>query len=456
MKTRTVPSLSAAPALSTRGQKALARPPLLRCSLFECLYGSETAPLGLLNLGVAENSLCVDWLAAHFERNFKLEYTDLSTYGSALTGSTRLFAALRHLYSAYFDARIPVEPSHIITGAGCSAVIDSLVSVIADPGDGILVAKPFYNGFSASFGCRNEVLAVGVDIPAGKEASVESLACFERTLAESEARGVRIRAVMVCNPHNPLGFCYSREVLLAHCAFAEAHDLHLICDEIYALSTFPTPNSDSIPFTSVLSLDVLAEAACNPARVHQVYSASKDFGANALRLGVLVSQANPDLHTAMESSCLLMKISSAADVCWSSLLLDSVALPTYLALNRSRLSSAYSRATTFLSFHGIPYRPSNAGHFIFIDLRRLLPDHDENGMKLLDDVAREGELAKHFLGHGVNLARGTAYSGTPGFFRLTFTLRPDYFEIGLKRLELALGLSGCPASGTASSEGMDV
>lgn len=65
MKTRTVPTLSAAPTLSTRGQKALARPPLLRCSLFECLYGSETAPLGLLNLGVAEN-VCLVAIVASF------------------------------------------------------------------------------------------------------------------------------------------------------------------------------------------------------------------------------------------------------------------------------------------------------------------------------------------------------------------------------------------------------
>jgi len=38
-------------------------------------------------------------------------------------------------------------------------------------------------------------------------------------------------------------------------------------------------------------------------------------------------------------------------------------------------------------------------------------------------------------------ARGSAYSyPVAGFFRLTFTLRPDYFKIGLKRFESALAL----------------
>lgn len=33
-----------------------------------------------------------------------------------------------------------------------------------------------------------------------------------------------------------------------------------------------------------------------------------------------------------------------------------------------------------------------------------------------------------------------AYDGKPGFFRLTFTLRPEYFDTGIRRLEEALGL----------------
>ncbi|GAA5915988.1 hypothetical protein JCM6882_003488 [Rhodosporidiobolus microsporus] len=438
-----IPSLSSPPALGARGERALNRAPLLRCSLFECQY-AESNPSGWINLGVAENSLCVDWLSQYFERNFKLSYSDLSTYGTALTGSLRLFAALRHLFGAYFHARIPVEPAHIITGAGCSAIIDSLVSILADPGDGILVAKPHYNGFVSSFGCRNEVEAVGVDLPEGKEASIEALEAFERKLVERQAAGQRVRAIMLCNPHNPLGFCYSRNVLLAYCSFAEKHNLHLIVDEIYALSTFSTTDTPAppVPFTSILSLDPLAEAGCNPSRVHMVYSASKDFGANALRLGVLVSQVNPDVHAAIESSCLLMKISSAADILWSSLLLDPVALPTYLALNQSLLSTAYARATAFLDLHCIPYRPSSAGHFVWIDLRRFLPTVAEGeGDVRASEEERETALATRLMQNGVNLARGSAYCGTPGFFRLTFTLRADYFEIGLRRLEQALGLA---------------
>jgi len=151
---------------------------------------------------------------------------------------------------------------------------------------------------------------------------------------------------------------------------------------------------------------------------HVVYSASKDWGVNGLRLGVLVSQANPELHTAMESSCLLMKISSASDILWSSLLLDPVALPTYLEMNRSRLAQAYQHAISFLEQHEISYRPSNAGHFVWIDLRRYLPERAaEDGRYLESGVEREEELAKHFLRNGINVV-----SHRPRFLCFTYLI----------------------------------
>ncbi|GAA5991186.1 hypothetical protein JCM10908_006577 [Rhodotorula pacifica] len=436
----TRPVLSEAPNLSARGQRSLVRPPLLRCSLFNCQYSACGNQTGLLNLGVAENSLCLDWLTEFFQSHFSLDYTDF-TYGSALTGSLRLFAALRHFFSVYFDARVPVLPEHIIAGTGCSSILDALAAVLADPGDGILCARPHYNGFQPDFAYRNDVHVVGVDLPEGKEASPASLDAFERKLEACAAAGQKISALLLCNPNNPLGFCYPRETLIAYCRFAEKHNLHLIVDEIYALSTYESDHPDPQPFVSVLSLDPLVDAGCNPSRIHCVYGPSKDFGINGLRLGVLVSQANPDLHTAMEANALLMKISSASDVLWSNLLLDPVGLPTYLALNKARLSEAYLRATTFLQKHDIAYRPASAGHFVWIDLRRFLPETDEEGLPLQTAADREVELVKRFLAHGINLGRGVAYDGEPGFFRLTFTLRPEYFDTGIKRLEHALGLA---------------
>ena len=124
----------------------------------------------------------------------------------------------------------------------------------------------------------------------------------------------------------------------------------------------------------------------------------RDFGSNGLRLGCLISQSNPPLHKAMESSILLIKVSSPADVLWSSLLLDPIQLTIYINLNRQLLSDAYRRAVRWLegqAGQGIKWRKSNAGHFIWIDLRGFLAP--EGGVKA------EEELAERFWNSGVNV-----------------------------------------------------
>lgn len=163
----------------------------------------------------------------------------------------------------------------------------------------------------------------------------------------------------------------------------------------------------------------------------------------------------------MESSCLLMKVSSAADALWSGLLLDPVALPEYLKMNQQKLSEAYSDAVAFLEEHKIPFRPSNAGHFIWIDLRAFLPTETLSGEPLELGMPQEEELVNRFAKAGVVVvrrtfplpplaaplisprpqARGAAYGcTTAGSFRLTFTVRSDYIELGFGRIERALGL----------------
>jgi 1-aminocyclopropane-1-carboxylate synthase len=56
-----------------------------------------------------------EWLIDYFKAHFQLDYSDL-TYGTALGGSLRLFAALRHLFTTQFHSRIPVLRDHVIAG----------------------------------------------------------------------------------------------------------------------------------------------------------------------------------------------------------------------------------------------------------------------------------------------------------------------------------------------------
>jgi aspartate/methionine/tyrosine aminotransferase len=114
----------------------------------------------------------------------------------------------------------------------------------------------------------------------------------------------RIKAVLLCNPNNPLSRCYPRDTLLELMEFCQERGLHLICDEVGALiemegGTGSGRGSASgerggggrkkkTDFVSALSLSepLVPEGAVkvDPSRVHVVWSASKLFGLSGLKV----------------------------------------------------------------------------------------------------------------------------------------------------------------------------
>ncbi|BGP49569.1 hypothetical protein JCM10450v2_005463 [Rhodotorula kratochvilovae] len=416
------------PPLSRRAvkqQEKSAKSPLLS-ALFRTFSNlwSEDNPDGVINAGLAENSLLHDWLIAFWERQgtLKIEHADL-TYGKSILGSDRIFTALGSLYAAHFKPHDEVKPEHIATSNGLSPMIEHLAAVTSDVGDEWLIPAPWYNGFAQDLNATSQVGIASVSIPVGKTG----------TLAEVEALEAEMQ--------RRKGFCYSREVLVEYCKFAERWNLYLISDEIYALSVFdPDDYADALPFTSILSIDVLTEAGCNPSRIIQLYGASKDFGANGIRAGAAVIQHNKRLMGALAANAMPMRMGSPTDILWSALL-TSPDLDTYLALNRTALSRAYAFLTAWLRAHDLPYTPANAGHFVLVDFRAHFAKAEraqvEGGQ---EKYACEIGFLNKVVDSGVYM--GFSYAvDAPGFFRMTFSIRRHELDIALGRLEKLCGLS---------------
>ncbi len=113
----------------------------------------------------------------------------------------------------------------VFIGNGVSELIDVSLRALLDPGDEVLLPSPDYPLWSAA-----TILNSGVpryyDCPFDRghlpdPEQIESLC------------GPRTRAIVLINPNNPTGACYSRELLAAIAATAERHNLLLLVDEIY-------------------------------------------------------------------------------------------------------------------------------------------------------------------------------------------------------------------------------
>jgi len=103
--------------------------------------------------------------------------------------------------------------------------------------------------------------------------SIEVVKSYEEHILQAAKEGIKIRALLICNPHNPLGKCYSRETLVALLKLCEKHSIHLISDEVYGLSVFVVEGEERVPFTSVLSIDPTGLLRTD--QLHVMYGMSK-------------------------------------------------------------------------------------------------------------------------------------------------------------------------------------
>ncbi|KAF2465491.1 PLP-dependent transferase [Lindgomyces ingoldianus] len=300
--------------------------------------------------------------------------------------------------------------------------------VLGDPGDGIMLSMPSYIAFPMDFGLLAKMKAVFVPFHDTDQFSPLVVSKYEEARRKAEDSGTRIRVLLLCNPHNPLGLCYTKDTLIALMEFCNEHKIHIIADEIYAMSVYEVPESTAVPFTSVLSFDYTQYI--NPNYLHFVYGMSKDFACGGLRMGVLWSQ-NKDLVRA--TSCINQfhwsgQIDERVAV---TILEDSDWLDTFLKTSQQRLAAGNKLARQLMDEAGIKYSAgSNAGFFFWIDLSSWLREQDGK-----DGWEREEKLLGRMLGNKVFLTNGKAQaSEKPGFFRLVFSHEEVVFREGFKRL----------------------
>lgn len=211
-----------------------------------------------------------------------------------MSGDPEVLNGLCHLFNMNFCPRVPVVPSQVATGPGATACIDALLYNICDPGDGVLVPSPYWNGFDFGMRVRSSVRPVVVTLSTfgANFDGTELLPALERAY---ESADCQIKALMLTNPHNPLAVCYPRAIMQQCLRFCKKHNIHFISDEVYALSIFHSPDLiDPEPFTSVLSLD-LEDIGVDKSRVHMIWSTSKDFGQSGLRLVCCVATVSEQL-----------------------------------------------------------------------------------------------------------------------------------------------------------------
>ncbi|GAB2303613.1 acetyl-CoA synthetase [Dionaea muscipula] len=133
--------------------------------------------------------------------------------------------------------RVKFDPSRIVMSGGATGANETIMFCLADPGDAFLIPSPYYPGFDRDLGWRTGVQLIPVNTKSSDNFRISN-SQLEAALEDAQEKKIKVRGIILSNPWNPLGTVMDRNTLEDIVAFVNKRRIHLICDEIYAATTF--------------------------------------------------------------------------------------------------------------------------------------------------------------------------------------------------------------------------
>jgi cystathionine beta-lyase len=295
---------------------------------------------------------------------------------------------------------------HIVTDVGVGVV--EVLRLFTSPGDRVLINSPVYHNFNTWI---HETKLEKVDVPFVQEGQEWKLDLS----AVEEAYRSGVKAHLICSPHNPIGYAYSKSELLKIAQLAREYSVIVISDEIHGPLTFS--EASFIPFLS------LGEAAESVGIV--VTAASKAWNIAGLKCAIVVSQS-PVMDALLTKlpiathyrASLLGGFATAAAYSEGEAWLDSVLKA--LDFNRYFLRDLLEK-----KIPDIKYRVPNCTYLAWLDLGAL--NLGRNPSQILLDRGR------------VALSPGKAFSPKSlDFVRLNFATSPEILTEAVNRMVVAI------------------
>ncbi|KAL1588756.1 hypothetical protein WHR41_02451 [Cladosporium halotolerans] len=426
--------------LSPRGL-ALASQPSFRAfatPVLQNLYDRTNSPNGNINMGAAENYPMLQSVADFTNSRVKATPNSFS-YDEGAWGSLRLRAAMARHMNRFFEPVEEIKPDDLLVANGCMSLCEMLGFSIFSPGHGILLSRPCYSAFESDFGTRAGVKCVYASFNSEDQFSPNgAVKGYEQALEQAESEGTKIRALLLCHPHNPLGQCYPAETLIELMRFCNQRGIHLISDEIYALSTYEIndPNAaPTVPFRSILTIPNIV-SHIDPALLHVLYGMSKDLAAGGLRIGTFYTR-NSELWRCLSAMNQFHWVPGPADAIATAMLEDEAWIDGFIAQSRQKLGETSALAREMLREKGIPFwEGSRAGFFLWVDLRAWLVK-----MGKQDPWAAERAINDAFAKAGVYLTSGESMRAEEaGWFRIVTSFDEETLKRGMGRVFKALGI----------------
>lgn len=297
-----------------------------------------------------------------------------------------------------------IEPDWLVFLPGVVSGFNLACRLAGEPGDSVLSFPPIYPPvLGAPANNQRTLLRSDLHLVGGRWE-------FDWSGLDALLETRRARAMILCNPHNPVGRCWDREELTRLAWHAEKHDWLICSDDIHCgLVIDPAQR-----YTPIASLD---EAVAQ--RTITLMAPSKTWNIPALGCAfAIIPNASlrrqyialtrgimPDVNVLGLVGCEAAYRDGDA---WRQALLQQ------LQANATRLYGAVN------ALPGLSMTPVEATYLAWLDCR-------ERG---------QANPQKFFETHGLGFSDGRDF-GMEGFVRVNFGCGPDLLEEAIRRLELA-------------------
>ncbi|KAK9672728.1 hypothetical protein RND81_12G120200 [Saponaria officinalis] len=395
-------------------------------------YHEDLNPNGVMQLGLADNLLCLDliqqWVAKNWDTSIgsdsKLGIKSIAPY-QPLDGLVDLKLAMANFMSTVMG-NVDFDPSRLVLTSGATPALEILSFCLADHGDAFLIPAPYYSGFDRDL-VRTGVQLIPVHCHSSENFSLTSTA-LNHAYNDATKRGLKIRGIRFSNPSNPVGNVLSRETLYTILSFAREKNIHIISDEIYAGSVYG--NEEFISMAEI----VRGKDDLDKQRVHIIYGISKGLSLAGFRVGSIYT-FNDNVLTAAKKLSTFSSISAPTQRLLISMLSNEVFIQEYMEAKEMKLKKMHDLFVAGLEQLRIPFAKSDAGLFCWVDMSGLIkPSNEEGEMDLWSKLLNVGKL---FLIPG-----SVFHCAEPGWFRCCFsTLTEQDIPLVMKRIQKVCGIS---------------
>jgi aspartate aminotransferase len=311
--------------------------------------------------------------------------------------------ALRSAAAGYWARRgLPTSPGQVVCGPGSKALLFGLLLAI---GADVALPRPSWVSYAAQAALMG-IRAHFVPAPAG-EGGICDPGGLAAAIAAAAAAGRPIRSVVVTLPDNPTGRLARPATVAAFCQVAAAHELIIICDEIYR----DLVHDPAVP--------VLSPAEVAPQRTVITTGPSKNLALGGWRIGVARTPASPLGNQLCQA---LLGIGSEI---WSApaapnqqaaalAFTDSPQITRRIAGSRALHATVARAVAGTCANAGLLVPPPQGGFYVYPDFE---PWRDHLHRRY--QVTTAADLARLLLRrYGVATLPGSAFGEPPGALRL--------------------------------------